>query len=495
MDRLLGCRKFKPEELGTEDPASSARRLEAEYQERQRTFIKTLDPELVTIAEHAFEASLLGFKGCVEEAEEHHADPHPKKALRTEAWRQANLFGTAAKWDHWMEEECAKGKIKVEIAKAGKIVRIYVDLTVLASLRGAWLTDALKGAMAKPWIWGRTRVIFMKSVSASNMGVIKQSMLDADFDVDMVYFSDDVFLKVNGAKGPRFFNLDISSCDASHTEELFELLARLVPTSWREDVEALIGQCKAPLKLASIVDKHDKPRKVILKFHSARLFSGSTLTTLINNIACLLMASAISKGCKSEAGIKEACAKAGYKVTLDEVVIRGDAQFLKHSPLLDLDGKERWVLNFGVLLRTWGSCRGDLPGSGPLLQRARDYQAGLLKSMYPRVECPILKSMRREFGVPTVETKAFKYGVQSGERFLASIEDDLVLCTDEEFLARYRLTPEEIAQVQAFARLPVGFHAHLSGLGKILEKDYELGLKILPEVPLLYDKTPNGPEQ
>lgn len=122
------------------------------------------------------------------------------------------------------------------------------------------------------------------------------------------------------------------------------------------------------------------------------LYSGSTLTTFINNLASALICESIALSdinCISD--IEQAALRVGYKVSIDACNRPCDLQFLKHSPA----GVTMFpLLNVGVLLRASGFCRGDLPGRGDLEKRASRQQAMLLNGMYPHVSFPFLHRLK-----------------------------------------------------------------------------------------------------
>jgi len=98
------------------------------------------------------------------------------------------------------------------------------------------------------------------------------------------------------------------------------------------------------------------------------LFSGSTLTTAVNNMANTLIFIAImthlNRGMtKAEAceAIRVAARSVGYIVKVDVCDEIQQLQFLKHSPAINDDGNIEAYLNIGVWLRNFGRCKGDLP--------------------------------------------------------------------------------------------------------------------------------------
>jgi hypothetical protein len=115
----------------------------------------------------------------------------------------------------------------------------------------------------------------------------------------------------------------------------------------RGGVDILIKQLLLNYRTYNPVIKEE-----FVEFHSdrPRLYSGSTLTTAVNNIACLLIALNIADlGAINKASIEGAAERAGYVLTgTDCLETIEDLQFLKHSPVRDTQGVYRPVLNLGV---------------------------------------------------------------------------------------------------------------------------------------------------
>jgi hypothetical protein len=312
-----------------------------------------------------FKEELCDWRGWYMEASEHYADPHPKRDLRIEAWVEAHLNGMVGE-RLWLRKGCVKYKLKKdEVAKPTKPGRAIGDFGVAASLQGFCLTGRLKNAMADDdIIIGDARYRFVKKPDFETLNDTFEKLRDPPEKHFFVYFSDDSCYARRLPDGTvASYNVDISKCDASHTEETFDLLTSLLPKHAQDDCQLLTDQCKADIEVA-LPEVFGSKRKLRLSPSGARLYSGSTLTTIINNLANLLVASQLV-GCKSHEPkeLVAAVAQCGYCVTLDLNEIHEDTQFLKNSPVWCRDeGRYVSILNLGVLLRTSGRARGDIPG-------------------------------------------------------------------------------------------------------------------------------------
>jgi hypothetical protein len=415
-----------------------------------------------------------GYQDAFIEALQHHADPHVKRALRIAGFQELIESGQF-NWKGWVDRVAMKAK-KDEIAKHGKKMRIIVDLGVVASLLGFRLTSFMKEAQSKAtFIHAGCEFIFCKAPSYSMMREVFDKLLHPRHRATFVFFSDDSCFSVRHPSGRvDMYNVDISDCDKSHTKALFDVYRSLFPEKMQEDVDGCIAQCMMPITVRS--DSGKRLEKVILKPREPILYSGSTLTTSLNNVASLTIGIALAESLDlSEAGLKFAAATAGYIVTMEKCEIDEDLQFLKTSPAYDVDGNMQPVLNAGVFFRSSGMCHGDLPGKGPLQPRARDFQAALIQGMFPRVHSPLISHLRQSTGVTTPSEAATKMVQKDLEYKVERAEDDPILkFSDSALLKRYRLHGYEVMELHEFADLSFEQRSGGSALHKVLMKDYSL---------------------
>lgn len=418
------------------------------------------------------------YKGMREEALLHHADPHEKRDLRIEAWLDLVESGRV-NTDVWAYSKhgvpIAEGKLKTEeYAKPGKKPRMIVDLGVAASLQGFRLTEYLKTAQSKEILHYKGGMIqFVKDPSPDTLKVVFKRLIEPPGRFYFVYFSDDACFSIRRGGQIYSANIDISSCDASHTSALFEGLVAIMPGHCRADMRVLVDQCRYALRIVSCDDPRDR---VLIRPKTPRLYSGSTITTAINNLANVSIAIALADAdaCTADE-IVAAAATAGYVVTVDAVSRPEEFQFLKHSPVLGPDGEYHPMINFGVIVRLSGCCKRDLPGSGPLYERARQFQAALLNGLCPGATFPLLQRMREKVAGPISREFVERVAAENHWRPLFTAPMSF---TDEDVLRRYSTDPTFVDELYEFA--DTGFEEQFStgALTTVLAKDY--GLEIVP---------------
>ena len=420
---------------------------------------------------------------------EHYDDAHPKRLLRMHAMAELKEAGCIAGRLWFPHRERVAIKLKPgEYAKFGKIIRNIADLGVSASLQGAWVTKSLKRAMAMHMLKHRDVTIeFCDSPSQAKLRRVFENLIDPPGRGYFVYFSDDSSLALRVGGVVRRWNMDISKCDASQGPGMFEALRRITPACARPDVDVLVDQCRLPLCIDNPEAKRNGKvggrERILLKCDDPMLFSGSTLTTVINNVANLLLAISIAEtGALDAVTITQAVENVGFIVTLEPAHDddwRG-LQFLKHSPVLDTDGAVQPMLNLGVLLRSSGRCHGDLPaGPGTLADRARRFQGALVYGMYPRTHFTLRDNLLANALPPDAASTAM---VAKKLKHKVGETDADFHVTDDEVYRRYDLTPMEVTALnELFGN--AGYRGVYcdTGTSKILHADYGLDNNADPE--------------
>lgn len=423
------------------------------------------------------------YQGAENEATDHHADTHPKRELRIQGYEKLLARNDLGSTDSlWAKSVLVKIK-PAETAKVDKYPRVIGDYGVEASLLGFRLTDIMKSAQSATRIdiYGGT-LIFCKSPDPLQLLEFFNLLFDPPGRFIFLYFSDDSCLSIRDTSGAlRWFNLDISSCDASHGTSMFAAYLRLFPKGpARDDAHRLIRQCLLPIRIVS----RNLAREVLfLQCIRPFLYSGSTITTSLNNLACILIILSLVERPfhgilvnNIAVEIVDAAERVGYILTgCEPLEYFEDLQFLKNSPVRDTNGDWQPLLNFGVLLRASGRKHGDHPGFGDLEPRGNAFQYALIHGCYPHVTFPVFESMKTATGItgPPVDDPAIKELLQ----YKSPIDAPRApFCVDvSSFCLRYRLTMDEYHDLLCvFAVLTYGYVYHSIALTKILGKDYGL---------------------
>ena len=424
-------------------------------------------------------------------------DPHPKKRLRLDA------FSSLMECDYqstyldrlWVKRLWIKEKSD-EIAKPGKPPRCIADLGVKASLQGFLPTKRMKHWSAEHPLRlesdGRTAIIrFVETPDFAELTSVFRNLMNPPCDFYFVYFSDDACVSIRTPLGVARFNLDIRKCDRSHRPAIFEALIRTAPWQIREEIKKLVEQCALPIHIRS---RTHRGVSILAEMTNSdgtpRVFlpSGSTITTLINNLANENLGRAlftvdprvIDGSRASLRTLQEKCEEVGYSVSgfEDPWKVYHQLQFLKHSPAFS-EGPDGFglypLLNPGVLIRAIGTCKGDLPGSRnlPIEVRAKQMNAGILNGMYPRVQCPFLNSMRDNFGQTSAAVVKRLEREMRYKSYLVTDSQELLL-TDREFFRRYGLDQADLSDAREFANAGFGYRSAAPFVGKLLKLDYGL---------------------
>lgn len=464
--------------------------FEAELRRSQSATISEFKDEFAEIAK-MYEPFFEDYKGIVAEEQEHYADPHIKRDLRIQAHEEISQENQPLGVAPVIWAVTVKMKPR-EYAKPGKKPRCIGDLGVAASLQGFRLTWHLKMAQSAVEVRHKGGVaIFIKSPNPFDLKRAFELLINPEGRATFVYFSDDSCLSIYGGTKYDYYNLDLKSCDSSHTDDLFTLLEDMVPGGLtKDDMKILTAQCALPLR---IICRENPKLKVKLATVGRILFSGSTITTAINNLANLLIFMCIMECEYSPAvdargenvSINQAANKAGYVLTGTTSFSDPEHfQFLKNSPVRDTTGEWQPMLNFGVLLRAMGTCHGDLPGRGPLRPRAEAFTRGLLQGCYPFTDCAVLDAMRRAAGSgPAVldreTTLSLSFKVEVDAKYPRYRVDEA------SFALRYGLEAFEMADL-CYVVGNLGFGEHYSGrcVDKILRLDY--GVTTTENIDQLY---------
>lgn len=288
--------------------------------------------------------------------------------------------------------EVIQGKLKLfEKAKPGKPPRYIGDYSTPGSLLGGYLCDVLKHCFGERNV-GNVIFSYVGSAEPEEMDRIGKMLRDDPRD-QCYFFSDDMLMKIGG----KYYEVDISSCDMSNTWAVFAKTLSLVAgfATWENLLRRVIRQCALP-----VYHKNPRNKSQKLKFRPIDPieFSGTTLTTLLNNLASLaICVMSILNGAQSKEDIAASAFACGYKVTCHERSSLEECQFLKHSWDTNDMGEPKSFLNLGAMLRSFGQADRELPGRGDLRVRAYDWCSAVVRGYKHSGNHVVLQAISRVY--------------------------------------------------------------------------------------------------
>jgi len=295
--------------------------------------------------------------------------PHAKKKLRLRTRDEAYAMGGNDKDDTKpVEFKCKNGELLAAHKKRG-----IGDLGAMRTDATAHVMDSIKEAWSKPYVSRNATLTYVKSADKDSLRSVFRDLLEpARGKITFVYHSDDSCVGAMCKDGLVTFNGDIRACDGSHRTAMFNTLEHLlaitagVPNVHRDALARAFDYLRRDLVVPFPKDRRQKVR---YKFLTMRLYSGSTLTTLINNFANWLIglelsllvpdASMVTKE-EFKNAYRTAGENVGYILKIVDCSCPEQLQFLKHSPSYVGGEIEPWM-NLGTYVRGFGTFDGDLP--------------------------------------------------------------------------------------------------------------------------------------
>lgn len=403
---------------------------------------------------------------------------HSKRRMRMDALRQ--LISDCESDPSCLFTGRIVGKMKqLEFAKPDKYPRLIGDFSCPGSLLAGWCIPHMKDIFDTylPDAGGVFR--FVASPDRVNLRRAFSELIDPR-PFTFVFHSDDSCISFKTKDGRLFMaNMDISKCDASNRKVVFDTLLELSKTNPRlhEVLAFAVLQCELPLHLVNPVDKHEtivgKPVRPIE-------FSGTTLTTVLNNIANMAIGLSIYSqyanwnydDCMS--GIERCAFSAGYVAPAALCESVDDLQFLKHSPAL-VDGDVVVYQNLGVMLRAFGQCDGDLPmftrRERGIRERSEKFSRGLVSTFKHAGETSFLRALRARYP----PCSSFEHHIRRD--LLSRTHSDGItdFVPDEAVCRRYKLTLSEFEELCTLtSQSQFGDRIFCVAAQKILKLDYGL---------------------
>jgi len=352
--------------------------------------------------------------------------PHDKLRPRTRAHLEITQNGWNDSEHTFMSRPIQLNLKTGEFAKPDKFGRITCDLTTPASLRGGWLVGVMKECwsqlMGDDLVFGRGKVKFVKSPNFETLSCAFNDLIIGDC---FYFHSDDSCLSLKCSDGVLRMNMDIAQCDSTQGPMVFQTFCEMVPSIYLTTAFDLLRQCMC---VAQLGYGHTK---MLFQPYWYFEYSGTTLTTLLNNIAnfCIgvqLMDISFGSIAQTTLKIKEILDVCGWSVTFDVCTHIEEIQFLKCSPFLVASGLYSPFLNFGVILRVLGQKYGDLDGSGDIEIRGYNHNSGVVRGLIHAGRSSLMDLLERMFcaDVKAVDINATKF--LGDLRMEYAIEDSIV---------------------------------------------------------------------
>lgn len=422
--------------------------------------------------------------GTEEELQREYAyAPRVKRRLYIDAYEEAaNYNGGLYHHPQVVEPRLVVSLKTGEWSIHDKNDRNIVNFGPHASLVGGFLMDSVKAACSTPYESKGCRAWFVKSPSGVQLQAAFERLIECEKRVEYCYYSDDSCLAFqcqmpDGSVRPMFMNVDISACDGSNFQPVFDVAKEVMADSrFQTAVDKTFDYLRRPVTFITSDGRATK-----LAPSCMRMYSGSVLTTFINNVANMLIFLSLVKlldnlfpvqpPTESEFAdlLTRAAREAGYKVTRSPASdIPESLQFLKRSPSIVNSIVCPWM-NIGTCLRGFGTIRGDLPGSSKrtLIDRANAHNTGIVLSRVHDGD----HSISRAFQIAFHHSKPIFDRVDHD--YHGGIDLQCPFIPDENIALRYGLSPCEIAELaRQISVSVVGQRISSPTIDRIISVDY-----------------------
>lgn len=313
--------------------------------------------------------------------------PHEKRLIRVRAYESLRDSGRLEDFSAYCTGVTYKLKIP-EFGDPDKLPRVIGDFGTEGSILGGFVLEYAKKAFVEPIEVNGLTLVFVPCPSTTALRAVFRDLVYNTNNV-FYFFSDDSCLAFTLKCGRRvMLNVDISKCDGSIGDPIFEIGRELLSTPGMAPlVDAVIAQCKLPCTLRD--PEYRKILKVVPIHHS--LSSGTVLTTFLDNIGSSTIALSINEYIpmlsddandeEIQAMVSTAASFVGFLVTCEICPTYHHLQFLKHSPCEGVDGLLHPVLNLGVVLRAIGQKDGEFvyKSHEDLIRKCEQHNSGVVK--------------------------------------------------------------------------------------------------------------------
>lgn len=419
--------------------------------------------------------------------------PGPKRQLRQrvlEGVRYAPKSGAC--------EPVAKLKDEIDKSNPEKPSRIFVsygdESSFLDPALIAIVKKRLQGRITRSYMIGGK----LTTVDCYTFTAPKTSELEAFFKhiIDINHtpntivfgcFSDDSVIAWNLPQGIGYANVDITSCDSSNGPLIFSLVYMMLAQLDAESAKCYLQQCHKPILCRN---PQDSSQWFKILFPTCFEGSGTSLTTLLNTVASVLIFFAIVEVLMSNpildisSAIQQGAALVGHKVTVDHCrdmngsYVPEKIQFLKYSPIKTMDGVYVPSRNLGCIVRGLGKIFGDLTPDMVSMTPA-EYRVTSAAEKFHRYISGVIMGLKNEAGHPLLAglRSNFTHTNLSSQPTFVEVDGNYSSQTlDLESLRRrYPIDMESLLQMHIIAsELRLGSVVHSLALLETLIVDYGL---------------------
>lgn len=414
--------------------------------------------------------------------------PHVKQQLRQDVdFKHKRYMDSHKDLNKPVQAKLKAGEIHTMDGKS----RLIGDLGVNNTQITAAHVDYYKRAMEYPYIVGGYESRFIAHPSHDLLSSTFNWLRDVPIGhCHFAYFSDDCSFSLGCSDGVLLANGDISQCDGSHRNQLFDIvekIMRFTPNGDHSLAYDSIGYAFSLLgKPVEIHNKHNYSEYVRYTFNQKRLYSGSTLTTIINNFANLLIFFSLHKRVPDPSQFTKAQMADEYRLAAERVgyIVKcaiceryEDLQLLKHSPCLGDDGVYHPIMNLGTFMKSRGRCYRDLShvygnSKVPLIERFKRYTKDVTVGQIPWGNHSINDAFRRSAGV-TLDSSVMDLALRENLILRSTGGYPTPFFSLDALSVRYRCTINDLQELcDHIAASDIGIIINLPVCHFIYSKDY-----------------------
>lgn len=363
-----------------------------------------------------------------------------------------------------------------EFGRQKKPGRTIGDLKVPGSLEASLAVDHNKGVVSRAGGWqiGRVRIIFQKTANLNELTSLFREMYRPSQPI-AACFSDDSAIAVPCTDGVLYAAGDLVSCDVSIFQPTFKVGRRHFPERFRREADALYRQARTPCVVRS---KSGAPYRFAPV--GSFLYSGWSGTTKTDTDANFIMYGEIFRKWKMSSiadtarWLRRRAMMSPFPVEFSIKRRFEQLEFLKTNPVIGVDGMWYATLNVGVLLRTIGQKRDDLPGRGSISDRGIMFNNQLMQAFIRFGNHTLSRSLYSKFSLEAAGMTPVKMDIVYDSYLLQHMEGEITTeLLDASVEARYNLRCGGLQRIaDLYESASIGDVLSSDDIDKIFAVDY-----------------------